>query len=225
MTFWIFLDLKKLTYLHSFGHIFFYKMNLKVRFVPLESRLQGLQFEHKFDLIWSPDGEYRAFWSWTKNTELADWIRPSGMGNPPERIGFSLSWQCWRGQLRLTQILNKLRTVCCTLQNPIFSLSQTHFSLFSSTIHLLLQFSFSISHFNIHLLKVLNPDLESPRQGALGRTDIFKLRQSWFLGLLQIQSSNQPSSKLYVEGRDPLTTLLLLKLNSIMSSYFWLIFE
>ena len=33
-------------------------MNLEVRFVPLESRLQGLQFEHKFDLIRISDEEY-----------------------------------------------------------------------------------------------------------------------------------------------------------------------
>ena len=53
MTFGTFLELLKLTYLHSLTHIFFYKMNLEVRFVPLESILQELQFEHKCDLIWS----------------------------------------------------------------------------------------------------------------------------------------------------------------------------
>ena len=57
MTFGTFLELLKLTYLHSLGDIFFYKMNWKVRFVPLEIRLQELQFEHKFDLIRSSDGE------------------------------------------------------------------------------------------------------------------------------------------------------------------------
>ena len=56
-TFGTFLELSKLTYLHSLTHIFFYKMNLEVRFVPLESRLQELQFEHKFDLIRSLDDE------------------------------------------------------------------------------------------------------------------------------------------------------------------------
>ena len=56
-TFETFLGLQNMTYLHSLGHIFFYKMNLEVRFVPLESRLQGLQFEHKFDPIRSSDGE------------------------------------------------------------------------------------------------------------------------------------------------------------------------
>ena len=39
-------------------------MNLEVRFVPLESRLRELRFEHKFDLIWSPDDLYNAFCSW-----------------------------------------------------------------------------------------------------------------------------------------------------------------
>ena len=57
MTFGTFLELSKLTYLHSLGYTFFYKMNLEVRFVPLESRLQELQFEHKFDPIRSSDGE------------------------------------------------------------------------------------------------------------------------------------------------------------------------
>ena len=57
MTFGTFLELSKLTYLHSLGYIYFYKMNLEVRFVPLESRLQELQFEHKCDPIRSPDGE------------------------------------------------------------------------------------------------------------------------------------------------------------------------
>ena len=57
LTFGTFLVLQNMTYLHSLGHIFFYKMNLEVRFVPLESRLQELQFEHKFDLIRSPDDE------------------------------------------------------------------------------------------------------------------------------------------------------------------------
>ena len=33
-------------------------MNLEVRFVPLESRLQELQFEHNFDLIRTSDEEY-----------------------------------------------------------------------------------------------------------------------------------------------------------------------
>ena len=56
-TFGTFLKFSRLTYLHSLVHIFFYKMNLEVRFIPLESRLQGLQFEHKFDPIRSSDGE------------------------------------------------------------------------------------------------------------------------------------------------------------------------
>ena len=56
-TFRTFLELLKLTYLPSLTHIFFYKMNLEVRFVTLESRLQELQFEHKFDLIRSSDDE------------------------------------------------------------------------------------------------------------------------------------------------------------------------
>ena len=57
MTFGTFLKFLKLTHLHSLAHIFFYKMNLEVRFVPLESRLQELQFEHKFDPIRSSDDE------------------------------------------------------------------------------------------------------------------------------------------------------------------------
>ena len=61
MTFGTFFKLLKLTHLHYLAHIFFYKMNLEVRFVPLESRLQGLQFEHKFDPIRSPDDEDFAF--------------------------------------------------------------------------------------------------------------------------------------------------------------------
>ena len=56
-TFETFLDLQNMTYFHSLGHIFFYKMNLELRFVSLESRLRELQFEHKFDLIRSSDGE------------------------------------------------------------------------------------------------------------------------------------------------------------------------
>ena len=56
-TFWTFLKLLKLIYLHSLANIFFYKMNLEVRFIPSEIRLQELQFEHKCDLIWSSDDE------------------------------------------------------------------------------------------------------------------------------------------------------------------------
>ena len=61
MTFETFLDLQNMTYLHSLGHRFFYKMNLGMGFVLLESRLRELQFEHKFDLIRSLDGEDIAF--------------------------------------------------------------------------------------------------------------------------------------------------------------------
>ena len=53
--FGIFLKLQNLTYLHSFAHIFCYKMNLEMRFAPLESRLRELQFGPKYDLIPSPD--------------------------------------------------------------------------------------------------------------------------------------------------------------------------
>ena len=49
--------LPKVTYLHYFAHIFFYKMILRMRFVPLEIRIQGIQFEHKFDPIRSSNDE------------------------------------------------------------------------------------------------------------------------------------------------------------------------
>ena len=56
-TFGIFVKITKSDIPSLFCPYIFLQDDFRMRFIPLESRLQGLQFEHKFDLIWSPDGE------------------------------------------------------------------------------------------------------------------------------------------------------------------------
>ena len=134
-------------------------------------------FRLKNHLIWTPEDFPIARQSLPKIL-LTDLNRPGGLPIPPERIEFSTVTSGRRGQPRTFPFCFNFGPVLHSLQNPFLSLSQTHFSLFSSTIHLLLHFSFSFSNLYIYLLTFWTPNSDSPRQGALGRTDIFKLRQS-----------------------------------------------
>ena len=150
-------------------------------------------FRLKNHQIWTPEDFPFIRQSFSKSG-VAGTIRSDGRGHPPERFIFSESWQCRRGQPWFTPFCTKSEPLLQQLQNPNLSLSLTHFSLFFSTIHLLLHFSFSISHFNIHLLQDWTSDLDSSRLGALGRTTISKFHSGWFSCLLQSQSSNYTSS-------------------------------
>ena len=152
-------------------------------------------FRLKNHLIWTSEALPLTRQSFSKSG-VAGTIRSDGRGHPPERFIFSESWQCRRGQPWFTPFCTKSEPLLQQLQNPNLPLSLTHFSLFFSTIHLLLHFSFSISHFIIHLLQDWTSDLDSSRLGALGSTALFKLHSGWFSCLLKIKSSSQAFSYL-----------------------------
>ena len=162
-------------------------------------------FRLKNHLIWTPKDFPFTRRSWTKKP-IAGQLRPGGMYQPPERFDFYESGQCRRGQPRTTPfcfISEPVWAVCAepdSLSNPFY--------LPQLTIHLLPQPSTSLFSLYTHLHSIWTPDSESLRRRALGRTVIFKLPHFWFLGLHQIQPSNQPSSYLYVRGRNSLTSIM-----------------
>ena len=60
------------------------------------------------------------------------------------------------------------------------------------TIHLLPHFLFLISHPNTYPLIFWTPDLDSLREGALGRTPLLKLLFGWIFGLHKFKLQTKP---------------------------------
>ena len=150
-------------------------------------------FRLKNHLIWTPKDFPFIRQSCTKKP-VADWNRPSGMRNPPERIHFSLSDQWWCGRLRSTPFWFKLRTAAAAnAETVLLFFSSSSLSLSKVTIHLLLPLSTSLFPLSTHLLTIWTPDSDSPRRRALGSTLRSKLHRDWIFGLLKFKVQTNPS--------------------------------
>ena len=127
-------------------------------------------------------------------------------GNRPSGFIFEEQMRDTCFNLRDSLLAQKSELSSSRLADPFFLFFFSSFLSLSLGYTLFIFFflkTLTISHPNTHLLQVLNPDLESPRQGALGRTDKSKLLSDWIFGLLKIKVQTKSSPNYILEVGTP----------------------